>query len=48
MNRNMMFGLIVVLVCGVAVLGYQLYQERQNDGTVELKVQENGIKLEAK
>ena len=48
MSRNVLFLVIAVLVVGVGVLAYQLQRERANNGTIELKVQENGIKLDTK
>jgi hypothetical protein len=48
MSRNVLVGVIVVLIVGIAVVGYQLYQERRDNGTVELKVDQGGIKLDTK
>ena len=38
--------LILVLVIAVAGLGYYIYQERQNDGTLSIEVGKDGVKIE--
>lgn len=48
MNRNLLIFVIAILVVGVGVLAYQLQQERRDNGTVELKMDGNGVKLETK
>lgn len=47
MNRDTMVLVIGVLVIAVAVLGYQVYQERQKTG-VEISIGNKGISIEKK
>lgn len=47
MNRNTMILVIGVLVVAVAVLGYQIYQERHKAG-VEISIGNSGISIEKK
>jgi hypothetical protein len=47
MNRNTMVLVIGVLAIAVAVLGYQVYQERQKTG-VEISIGNKGISIEKK
>lgn len=47
MNRNMMVIVIGVLAIAVAVLGYQVYQERHKTG-VEISIGNSGISIEKK
>jgi hypothetical protein len=47
MNRNVIMLVVVVLAVAVAVLGYQLYQERHKSG-VEISVGNHGISIEKK
>lgn len=47
MNRNTMVMVIGLLVVGVAVLGYQVYQERHKTG-VEISIGNSGISIEKK
>lgn len=48
MNRNVLYSVIGVLAVAAAVLGYQLYQERQKAGGVEINVGKSGISIEKK
>ena len=48
MNRNVLYGAIGVLAVAAAVLAYQLYQERQKAGGVEINVGKSGISIEKK
>jgi hypothetical protein len=48
MNRNVLFLLIGALAVTVAVLGYQLYQERQKTTGIEINVGKSGISIEKK
>ena len=49
MNRtNMLYLIIGVLIVGVAVLGYELYQERRPPEGVHIDVGPNGLTIEKK
>jgi len=48
MNRNILYGVIVVLAVASAIVGYQLYQERQKTTGVQISVGERGISIEKK
>jgi hypothetical protein len=49
MNRtNILYLIIGVLIVGVAVLGYQLYQERNPPEGVHIDVGPNGLSIEKK
>jgi len=48
MNRNVLFAIIGALVVATAVIGYQLYQERQKTSGVEISVGNRGISIEKK
>lgn len=47
-NRNLLYLGIGALGVVAVVLGYQLYQERQNSGGVEIEIGEGGISIEQK
>lgn len=47
MNRNIVVMVIGVLAIAVAVLGYQVYQERHKSG-VEISIGNSGISIEKK
>jgi predicted negative regulator of RcsB-dependent stress response len=47
MNRNTMLLVIGVLIIAVAVLSYQVYQERQKTG-VAISIGNSGISIEKK
>jgi hypothetical protein len=48
MNRNTITLVIGVLAVAVAVLGYQLYQERHKPTGVEISIGDRGISVEKK
>lgn len=48
MNRNAIAVVIAVLAVATAVLGYQLYQERQKTTGVEISIGDRGISIEKK
>lgn len=48
MNRNVVTLIIVLLAVATAVLGYQLYQERQQKSGVDISVGDHGISVKAK
>ena len=45
MSRNVMVGLVVVLVAAVAVLGTMLYQERSQGSGVDISIGNRGISI---
>jgi hypothetical protein len=47
-NRNILYAIIGALVVVVAVLGYNLYQERNNRDGFSLNVSPSGLKIEKK
>jgi hypothetical protein len=48
MNRNVLYLIIVVLVIGAGVLGYQLYQERKQPDGVQINLGKDGVSIEKK
>ncbi len=48
MNRNILYLVIGVLAVVTAVIGYQLYQERQKTTGIEINVGKSGISIEKK
>ena len=49
MNRtNILYAIIGVLIIAVAVLGYELYQERHPPEGVHIEVGPNGLTIEKK
>jgi hypothetical protein len=48
MNRNTLYLVIAALAVVVAVVGYQLYQERQKTTGIEINVGKSGISIEKK
>lgn len=48
MNRNTLYIVIAVLAVGVAVIGFQLYQERQKTTGIDITVGEGGISIKKK
>ena len=48
MNRNLLYLVIGVLAIVTAVIGYQLYQERQKTTGIEINVGKSGISIEKK
>lgn len=48
MNRNTLYLVVGVLAVTAAVLGYQLYQERQKTTGIEINVGKSGITIEKK
>jgi predicted negative regulator of RcsB-dependent stress response len=48
MNRNTLYLVIGVLAVAAVVLGYQLYQERQETTGIEINVGKSGISIEKK
>lgn len=48
MERNRIYLIVGALVAGVFVLGFFLYQERQETTGVEISVGRGGVSIEAK
>ena len=48
MNRNALYIVVAVLAVAAAILGYQLYQERQKTTGIEINVGKSGITIEKK
>jgi predicted negative regulator of RcsB-dependent stress response len=48
MSRNVLYLIIGALVVAVAVFGYNLYQERQRAGGVDISIDKRGISIEKK
>lgn len=48
MSRNALFLIVGVLAIAVAVVGYQLYRERQKTTGIEINIGERGISIEKK
>jgi predicted negative regulator of RcsB-dependent stress response len=48
MSRNVLYLVIAVLAVASAVIGYQLYQERQKTTGIEINVGKSGISIEKK
>ncbi|MGZ5864560.1 MAG: hypothetical protein ACXWKC_04200 [Xanthobacteraceae bacterium] len=48
MSRNVLYAIIAVLGVGAAIIGYQLYQERQKTTSIEINVGKSGISIEKK
>ena len=47
-SRNLLVTIIVLLVAGLAVAGYALYEEKKQPDGVEIKIGENGLSIEGK
>ena len=47
-NRNVMYLIIGVLVIAVGVLGYNLYQAKQQPQGVQINVGPDGLKIQSK
>jgi hypothetical protein len=48
MNRNILYAVIGALIVAAAVVGYLLYQERQQTAGIDINVGKSGISIEAK
>jgi hypothetical protein len=48
MNRNVLYLVIGALAVVVAIIGYQLYQDRQKTTGIEINVGKSGISIEKK
>lgn len=47
-NRNVLYLIVGALVVAVAVLGYNLYQDRKEPKGVQINLGERGISIEKK
>jgi len=47
-SRQLLVVLVVVLVAGLAVTGYSLYQEKKQPDGVEISVGKNGLSIKEK
>lgn len=47
-NRNVLYAIVGVLVIAVAVLGYNLYQERNKPEGLSINIGPGGLKIENK
>jgi hypothetical protein len=47
-NRNVLYALIGALVVAVAVLGYNLYQERKEPKGLQINIGPGGVKVQDK
>ncbi len=47
-NTNLVYGLVAVLAIAVAVLGYQLYQDRKKPEGVQINLGPAGVTIEKK
>jgi hypothetical protein len=47
-SRNLLVALVVVLVAGLAVTGYALYQEKKEPEGVQISVGKNGLQIKEK
>lgn len=48
MPRNLLFALVVLLVAGLAVTGYALYQEKKEPDGVQITVGKQGLSIKEK
>jgi hypothetical protein len=48
MSRNTLYLVAAVLAVASAILGYQLYQERQKTTGIEISVGDRGISIDKK
>ena len=47
-SRNVLYLVIGALVVATAIIGYFLYQERQQTAVIDISVGEGGVSIEAK
>jgi hypothetical protein len=47
-NRNVLYAIVGALVVAVAVLGYNLYQERKKPDGLSINVGPGGLKIEGR
>ncbi|MGN6287251.1 MAG: hypothetical protein ACTHM2_19050 [Afipia sp.] len=47
-NRNVLYAILGALIVAVAVLGYNLYQEKKEPKGLQINVGPNGLKVQNK
>lgn len=47
-NRNILYAILGALIVAVAVLGYNLYQEKKEPKGLQINVGPNGLKVQNK
>jgi RsiW-degrading membrane proteinase PrsW (M82 family) len=47
-NRNILYAVVGALIVVIAVLGYNLYQEKKQPDGLSINVGPNGLKIEGK
>ena len=47
-NRNILYLIVGALIVGVAVLGYNLYQEKKKPEGLQINVGPDGLKIQNK
>ncbi len=45
-NRNVLYAIIGALIAAVAVLGYNLYQEKKQPQGFQINIGPNGVKVQ--
>ncbi len=48
MNRNVLYLIVGALLVGVAVLGYQLYQDKKQPEGLQINVGKQGLEIKSK
>jgi predicted negative regulator of RcsB-dependent stress response len=48
MSRNILYLIIGALVVAVGAFGYNLYQERQKAGGIDISIDKRGVSIEKK
>ncbi len=48
MNRNVLYALLGALIVAVAVLGYNLYQEKKEPQGLQINIGPGGVKVQDK
>jgi hypothetical protein len=48
MSRDKLYAIIFVLILAGGVLGYMVYQDRQQTGRLEIDVGKNGLSIQKK
>mgnify|MGYP000851702464 CR=1 FL=1 len=48
MSREMLMGVVMVLLVGIGALGWSLYEEKKQPDGVEISVGRNGVSIQEK
>lgn len=48
MSKGLLTALVLVLVVGAGVLGYELYQEKSSKSGIEISVGDRGVSIKEK